>query len=154
MTNAPDPEHQFAVTQILFALEAASRASKLGVVLTSPIEVHLSVRTRPVQPDVLFIAEARRGIIGKKIIEGAPDLIVEVLSPSTLRADRTVKFEAYQQAGVREYWIANPKTRTIEVYTLAPDGYEVHGEFGPDEEVTSLGLPELKFLAETVFTRA
>ncbi len=154
MTNAPGPEHQYAVTQILFALETVSRATKAGLVFTSPIEVHLSPRTRPVQPDALFIAEARHEIVGKKIIQGAPDLIVEVLSTSTMRADRTVKLEAYEQAGVREYWIANPKTRSIEIYALMPTGYELHGEFGPGEEVTSRVLPEMKFITESVFVRA
>ncbi len=123
MTNAPDPEHQYAVLQIAFALETVVRAGHLGVVYTAPIEVHLPGIAQPVQPDVLFIAQARREIIKSKFIEGAPDLIVEVLSPSTTRVDRSIKFGAYERAGVREYWIANPKPRSIEVYTLTRGEY-------------------------------
>ena len=151
MTNAPDPEHQYVVHQIAFAFETAVRAGNLGVVYTAPIEVHLPGIAQPVQPDVLFVTQARREIIKPKFIEGAPDLIVEVLSPSTTRLDRRVKFDAYERAGVREYWIANPKLRSIEVYSLVRGEYALHGEYGPGERLTSELLPGLELLTDTVF---
>ena len=151
MTNAPDPEHQYAVLQIAFALETVVRAGHLGVVYTAPIEVRLPGIAQPVQPDVLFIAQARREMIKSKFIEGAPDFIVEVTSPSTARADRKVKLDAYERAGVREYWIVNPRTRFIEVYSLARGEYALRGEYGPGERVTSELLPGLELLTDAVF---
>ncbi len=151
MTNAPDFQHQHTVHQIAVELEIFIRTGSLGLVLTAPIEVHLPDIAQPVQPDVLFVAQARREIIKSKFIEGAPDLIVEVLSPSTTRVDRTIKFGAYERAGVREYWIANPKPRSIEVYTLTRGEYALRGEYGPGERVTSELLPGLELLTDTVF---
>lgn len=151
MTNAPDPEHQRAVMQIAYAFETAARTAKLGDVYTAPIEVHLPGIAQPVQPDILFISQARRDIVKAKFIEGAPDLIVEVTSPSTARADRKVKLDAYERAGVREYWIVNPRTRFIEVYVLARGEYALQGEFGPGERVASTALPGLELVTDSVF---
>jgi Uma2 family endonuclease len=152
MTNAPDPEHQYAVHQIAVAFELAVRAGNLGVVYTGPIEVHLPGIAQPVQPDVLFVAQARREIVKPKFIEGTPDLIVEVTSPSTARLDRKVKLDAYERAGVLECWIVNPKLHSIEVYTLVRGEYALHGEYGPGEQVTSEVLTGLELLTDAVFT--
>src|SRR3972149_5608466 len=77
MTNAPDPEHQYTVGEIFGEVRGFVKARKLGVAYTAPIEVHLPGIARPVQPDVLFIASARKAMIQRKVIEGPPDLIVE-----------------------------------------------------------------------------
>ncbi len=151
MTNAPDPEHQYAVGEIFGELRNFVKANNLGIVYAAPIEVHLPGIAQPVQPDVLFIAAERRHIVREKFIEGAPDLIVEVLSQSTNRLDRRVKFDAYERAGVREYWIVNPKLRSIEVYSLVRGEYALHGEYGPREKLTSEVLPGLELLTDTVF---
>lgn len=152
MTNAPDTQHQYAVVEILGEIRNVVKAGNLGVVYTAPIEVHLPGIAQPVQPDVLFVAQARREIVKAQFIEGAPDLIVEVLSPSTTRLDRKVKFDAYERAGVCEYWVANPKLRSIEVYSLTGGEYALHGEYGPGERLTSPLLPGLDLLTDTVFT--
>ncbi len=151
MTDAPDPEHQYAVVEIVGELRNFVKANNLGVVYTAPIEVHLPGIAQPVQPDVLFVAQARRAIVKPKFIEGAPDLIVEVLSQSTTRLDRRVKFDAYERAGVREYWIVNPKLHSIEVYSLVRGEYALHGEYGPGERAASEVLPGVELLTDTVF---
>ncbi len=153
MVNAPDPEHQFAVGEIFAELRNFVKANQLGAVYTAPIEVHLTDIARPVQPDVLFISAARRSIVKAKFIEGAPDIIVEVTSPSTMRTDRKVKFDAYERAAVREYWIVNPKTRSIEVYAPVSGEYDLHGEFGPGETVTSTVLSGFDMLTDGAFSR-
>lgn len=151
MTNAPDPEHQSAVGEVFVAIRQAVKPADAGVVYTAPIEVHLPGVAQPVQPDILFIAQARRDIVKDKFIEGAPDLIVEITSPSTARADRKVKLDAYERAGVREYWIVNPRTRFIEMYVLARGEYALHGEFGPGERVASTVLPGLELITDSAF---
>jgi Uma2 family endonuclease len=112
VTHAPDIGHQFTVVEIVRQMSNFVLEHKLGRVLTAPFEIHLSETTRPVQPDVFFIKAENWPTAGAKFFEGAPDLIVEVLSPSSIRTDQYIKFSAYEQAGVSEYWLANPKTRS------------------------------------------
>jgi Uma2 family endonuclease len=90
-----------------------------------------------------------------KFFSGRPDLIAEVLSPSSVRTDRTIKFDAYEQAGMPEYWIVNPKTRSVEVYTLSGQEYGLLlGEFTGDELVTSAALAGLTIITSTLFVPA
>lgn len=151
MSNAPDVAHQHAVHQIAVEFEIFARAGDRGVVLTAPIEVHLPDIAQPVQPNVLFVSQTRREIIKEKFIDGAPDLIVEVSSPSTARLDRKVKLDAYERAGVREYWIANPRTRFVEVYVLTRGEYALRGEYGPGDCIASDVLPGLELVTDKVF---
>jgi Uma2 family endonuclease len=151
VTNAPGLEHQFTVVEIIRQLSNFVIAQKLGLVLTAPFEVHLSERTRPVQPDILFIKAERLPPPDTKFFEGAPELIVEVLSPTSIRTDQYIKFSAYEQAGVLEYWIANPKTRSVEVFTLAGNEYILVGQFVGDELIESKLLPGLSIIANTLF---
>jgi Uma2 family endonuclease len=153
MANAPDfaQAHQLAVMELAAELRNFVRAHNLGTVLTASFEVRLPGIAQPVQPDILFVSHARRDIIKPKLIEGAPDLMVEVLSPSTARYDRKVKFDAYERAGVREYWIVNPRLRSVEVYALVDDEYALHGEYGASERVTSAVLTGLELAAAVAF---
>jgi Uma2 family endonuclease len=151
VANAPSIEHQFTVSEVHFALKVAVREKQLGQVFTAPLEVHLSEVSRPVQPDVLFISAARQPPFGAKIFAGAPDLIVEVVSPSSIRLDRRTKFDAYEAAGVAEYWIVDTKTRSVEVYTLARGEYALHGQYTGDELITSVLLPELQIKTSLLF---
>jgi Uma2 family endonuclease len=151
VTNAPDYDHQFTLMEIAFQLKLFTTDNKLGVVLTAPFEVHLAERTRPVQPDVLFIKSDKQPAPGAKFFEGVPDLIVEVLSPSTTRTDQSIKFSAYEQAGVPEYWIANPKTRSVEVFTLSGGEYALVNEFIGDEVIESAVLAGLFITTSTLF---
>ncbi|MFZ4657849.1 MAG: Uma2 family endonuclease [Caldilineaceae bacterium] len=151
VANAPSLEHQFAVFKIAFHLELYVGPRALGLVLPAPFEVHLTEISRPVQPDVLFISNAHLPPHGAKMFEGAPDLIVEVVSPSSIRLDRNVKFDAYEAAGVAEYWIVDTKTRSVEVYTLARGEYALHGQYTGDELITSTLLPELQIKTSLLF---
>jgi len=151
VANAPSLEHQFAVSEIHFHLKLFVREQQLGQVFTAPIEVHLSETSRPVQPDVLFISTVRQPPLGAQFIAGAPDLIVEVVSPSSIRLDRKVKFDAYEEAGVAEYWIADPKTRSVEVYTLSRGEYALHGQYTGDELIESALLEGLQIKTTLLF---
>lgn len=121
---APTPRHQDVVGTLFVALRTHSDARRLGRVLPSPIDIVLAP-TDVVQPDIVFIAERRRNIIGDAAIHGAPDLVVEVLSPGTAPIDRGRKMQAYARAAVPEYWIVDTDARTIEVYVLKGDEYQL-----------------------------
>lgn len=151
VTNAPDIDHQFAVMKISVKFDNFATQNNLGYVLTAPFEVHLSETSRPVQPDVLVIKTEDWPGSGAKFFDGAPALIVEVLSSSSSRTARYIKFSAYEQAGVAEYWIANPKTRSVEVFTLAGGEYTQLGEFTGDEMIESTVLAGLKINTAELF---
>ena len=114
MTPAPNPDHQTAVVRITRLLGNHVEAQKLGRVFVAPTDVILGEHDI-VEPDVFFIAEARAGIIGPRNIQGAPELVVEVSSPSTSAFDRGAMLALYDRAGVREYWIVDLSTRTVEI---------------------------------------
>jgi Uma2 family endonuclease len=153
VTNAPGYDHQFTVIELVGELRFFVKRNQLGVVLTAPFEVHLPSIATPVHPDVFFIAKERQPKRGDKFFKGAPDLIVEVSSPATIRRDQSTKLDSYEQAGVREYWLANPRTRIITIYTLPAEGQEyiLLGEFGAGETLHSAVLPGLELTIDTLF---
>ncbi len=152
VTAAPNFDHQYTVMQLVTCLDRFVKDRHLGMILVAPFEVYLSDAAPVVQPDVLFIASERVPEPGAAGFSGAPDLVVEVLSPSTARNDRVVKFTAYEQAGVREYWLADPRTRSVEVYGLS-DGemYELWGQYTVEEELSSGLLEGLSLPVKELF---
>jgi len=153
VSNAPDIDHQFTVVKLVSQMDVFVTQNQLGYVLTAPFEVHLSEKTRPVQPDVLFIKAERWPAPGAKYFNGAPDLIVEVLSPSTRRVDQSIKFRAYEKAEVAEYWIIDPKTRLVQLYRIDNQEYVLIGEFMGDEIIESKVLPGLKIMTDSLFNK-
>jgi Uma2 family endonuclease len=154
VTNAPSYAHQFTVARLFFRLTQLVEEAQAGIVLTAPFEIELPGIARPVLPDIVFIGAERQPAADAANFVGAPDLIVEVLSPSTFRLDQSIKLDAYEQAGVPEYWLADPKTRSVTIYALPENGseYILHGQFGPDETLTSILLPDLQIQVAALFT--
>jgi len=152
MVNAPNIDHQFTVMEISFQIKQYLVEHPLGYVLTAPFEVHLSESARPVQPDVLFIRTDHFPGSGASFFDGAPELVVEVLSPSSIRTDQVLKFTVYEQAGVAEYWIADPKTRSVQVYTLSGKEYALLNTFTQEDVLESRVLEGLKIETRTLFT--
>ena len=151
VANAPSYEHQYTVGEIAFSLRSFVKERQVGVIIEAPFEVHLAENTKPVQPDVLFIRTENQPSLGTQFFDGAPDLTVEVISPSSIRLDRTVKFDAYERAGVAEYWIVDPKARLVEVYTLARGEYALLGQYTGDEMITSNVLVGLQIKVSGLF---
>jgi len=114
MTPAPNLNHQKVVGNIYRLLANHVVAFKLGQVLVAPTDVILSDHD-VVEPDVLFVAEKNVSILKEKNIQGPPDLVVEVLSPSTGAEDRGPKLDLYDRKGIREYWIVDLPDRTVEI---------------------------------------
>ena len=137
MSPTPRTRHQRISARLAFAMTRFAQAQHLGEVLYAPIDVRLGELANPVQPDILFIRQDRLGIIKEEWVEGAPDLIVEILSPGNWIDDRRTKYRVYALAGVREYWIVDPDKRQIEVFALRGNDYEILGRFGPGERAAS-----------------
>lgn len=118
MTPAPSVVHQIISRNLqlilmLWAREGAEGGH--GEVLNAPVDVELGPHDI-VQPDLIFVSQARRSIITTRRIVGAPDLVVEILSGSTADRDRDIKLRAYDRVGVREYWLVDPEAKTVTVY--------------------------------------
>ena len=105
----------------------------------APLDVILS-NFDVVQPDLIFVSNERSHII-QDYIRGAPDLLVEILSPSTERRDRIVKRELYARHGVPEYWLIDPYAKTIIVLILGADGYDTRAVYGASDTLASPTLP-------------
>jgi Uma2 family endonuclease len=147
---APDPIHQESGFELMALFRDFNKKHNMGKVYIAPIDVILPGLATPVQPDGLFIVKERLHIVKKARIEGAPDVIVEVLSPSNWLLDRREKFQAYAKGGVREYWIVNPLARTIELFVLRENRYELIGKYGDGETVRSEVLPGFEVKVDEV----
>ncbi|PYI50809.1 Uma2 family endonuclease [Paenibacillus flagellatus] len=144
MSPGPSPRHQAVVVQLLTKLQQSCGSEY--VLYVSPIDVILSV-TEVRQPDLVMIRRDRLDIVTRRGIEGAPDLVIEVLSPYSGRRDRLHKTRAYARYGIPEYWIADPANRMIEQYVLEGDKYALADVFAADEPVRSerIGCASFKF---------
>ena len=149
VTPAPIPYHQDVSRNIFDPLHSFVRARRLGKVYYAPVDVRLTP-DNVVNPDIVFIARDRLHIVGPKTIDAAPDLIVEILSPGTRRRDLTVKRDLYARFGVREYWIVDPDSRTVEVFELVGDAYRLVPLLD-GSVIQSRVLPDLRITLEMVF---
>ena len=105
----------------------------------------------PVQPDLLVLLPGNPSSISERGVEGAPDLVVEILSPSNPKHDRVTKRLLYARGGVREYWLVSPEMEAVEVLVLEGDSYRTYVHARGDELVTSTVLPGLSFAASALF---
>jgi Uma2 family endonuclease len=119
---APGVQHQRLVRRLIILLDRIARENNLGEVFAAPIDVLLSPMDI-VQPDVVYVASNNAGIITAQNIQGAPDLLIEVLSPSTRRLDEIIKRKRYEQTGIREYWIVDPELEILKVYRRGDLGF-------------------------------
>ena len=122
VTPAPRTRHQKISTNLLGFLFNYVKKNKSGIVLTAPTEVVFS-DIDVVQPDLLFVSSGRASIITEDNIQGAPDLVVEILSESTRRTDEIIKRKLYEKQGAQEYWIIDPEVDTVKVYRLSNHAY-------------------------------
>jgi Uma2 family endonuclease len=125
--SAPTLRHQVVVARVLrLLLELADQ--KGGLAVGSPVDVALADHSI-VQPDVVYVSAARSSVLRDRV-EGAPDLVVEVLSPGTARRDLGEKLRLYAEAGVAEYWIVDPSHQTFE-FLVNDDGFRLRLPDGP-----------------------
>jgi Uma2 family endonuclease len=142
VTPAPTVFHQRISRNLGFILHSYVRSNKLGEVYFAPIDVILD-RTSVVQPDLLFVSRTREAMIAQRGIEGAPDLMVEILSPHTEERDRGAKLQLYARYGVQHYWILDPDARAISEYVLQDRDYGLRGTHVAPAHFTSALFPDL-----------
>ena len=154
MSPAPRPRHQDVLLHLAIALQAYA-AEHGGYVGFAPFDVFLEPE-RVVQPDVFYLSAERRDRVSERGVEGAPTLVVEVLSPSTAYLDVSVKRRAYEEADIQEYWVIDPGERSVMVLTRETPGLAGLSrtayvyESGP---VASTALPGFEVEAASLFAR-
>lgn len=144
MAPAPDTWHQSWIGELYIVLRDHVKNRQLGKVFLSPVDVVLDPENT-VQPDLVVVLSPNLGIIQHRAIFGAPDLLVELVSPSSVGRDRHVKKDLYARFGVKKYWIGDPANNAFEVLTLKGGRYELHSSAAVKGKVSSLLLPGLEF---------
>ncbi|HEY3915449.1 MAG TPA: Uma2 family endonuclease [Verrucomicrobiae bacterium] len=145
MAPAPDTWHQDWLNQLNVFLTLYLRKKKNpGRLFIAPVDVVLDDEN-VVQPDLVFVAEKNLHILQRRAVFGAPDLVVEMISPSSVRRDRYEKMSLYARFGVKEYWIGDPANRSLEILTLTGDRYVLHCSAEEKGKLTSLVLTGLEF---------
>jgi len=122
MSPAPRTKHQIVSANLLTFLNIYLRRTRAGKVFDAPTDVILS-DTNVVQPDLLVVLAARAAIITEKNIQGAPDLVIEILSETTRKMDEVVKKKLYERHGVLEYWVVDPELALVKIYRLTNGRY-------------------------------
>jgi Uma2 family endonuclease len=151
---SPTFPHQFAHTKLFLRLGNFVEERGLGLLLSAPFDVILpeGIAT-PVEPDMLFIRKDDLPAWDAKNFEGVPDLVVEILSPSSRAYDRKIKLAAYRDAGVPEFWLVDPRFREVVLYGFGEDGkrYVELARGGIEDEVRSRVLPDFRVQVADLF---
>jgi Uma2 family endonuclease len=151
MTPPPSVPHQSALVYLVTKMSNFVESRGLGYVLPAPLGVRLPNQPVPLEPDIVFVSSARKAIIGREYVEGVPDLLVEILSPSNWMYDRHEKFRLYQTSGVPEYWIVDYRAKTVEVFVLEEGEFTLIGKWGAGETASSRVLSGFQVAVTDVF---
>lgn len=152
MSPAPALEHQIISKELFLILNNFIRKNFLGEVFYAPCDVILS-NINVMQPDILFISTDNFQILTELNIKGAPDLIVEIISPSSRDIDRIYKKSVYQKYGVKEYWLVDPNEETVEIWVLKNKNFQLACRASKEQKIESQLLKGLKIDLHLIFKR-
>jgi Uma2 family endonuclease len=152
MAPAPSLYHQTVSWNLAGLLSQYLKKHPVGQAFCAPCDVYLDVHN-VVQPDLLLVANAHLGLLADDGIHGAPDLVIEILSPSTALLDTKTKRAIYARAGVKELWVVDPTLRQVHLYDFARDAAKAMRLVEDDETFGSPLLPGLDILAAEIFKR-
>ena len=148
MMAQPIQRHQEIVGEIFRQIATYLRGKRCKV-FPSPFGVRLEKRRHTVlEPDIVVVCDPSK--LDGKVCNGAPDMVVEVLSPSTAQRDRLIKRKLYQKAGVLEYWLVDPDWRNVDVYILRDENYTIES-YGAEDTVAIHCLDDCKINMQSVF---
>jgi Uma2 family endonuclease len=146
---SPKTNHQRVLRKLNFELEFFLRNNPKGELFFAPYDVHFDEKN-VVQPDLLYISIARKDII-QDYIEGAPDFVVEVLSPTNSKAEMLAKMELYGKYDVIEYWIVMPKAESVEVYHNHEKKMQLFVEVGIEDTIKSVAIEGFELEVRRIF---
>ncbi len=153
MSLSPTTPHQVIAGNVFSLIRTYLDKHPIGEVFIAPLDTFLS-DINVFQPDVIFISNQRRTIVTDHGVEGAPDFVVEIFSPATVRYDRGSKRKIYARTGVQELWLVDPEARTVQVYYLSEDSETPAATHGAGATFTSPLLLGLKIKTAAIFKSA
>ncbi len=148
--ESPNRAHQEVSIALSSRMHIFTHTNELGIVLHAPFDVLLS-DTDVVQPDILFVSNERAHIQTPDNIQGAPDLLVEILLPSSAKRDWRDKFDLYAKRGVKEYWIIDPINPAIWITRLENGGTATSGPYIEGDTVSSTALAGFSVKVDDIF---
>ena len=151
MVASPNREHQSIQFRLGLRVGTEVEEKDLGWVFNPPFDVVFTTH-EVVQPDLVFVSKEREHIITDANIQGAPDLAVEILSPSSVRRDWQDKFRMYERHGVKEYWLISPEMRTAWLFLLRDGAFVEMGVYGEDDIMVSPTLGEFSLELSGIFS--
>jgi Uma2 family endonuclease len=152
MAPAPTTKHQRSIGGLFRVLDRHIRDNTLGELFVSPIDVKLS-RTTVIQPDIVYVSKVRSAIVTEDNIQGPPDLVIEVVSPSSADVDRGLKKKVYARYKIPHYWILDPDHQILEAYQLKGRGYRLVDNPAGDATFTPKLFPGLKIKLTDMWPR-
>ena len=150
LVPSPNLYHQRVSRQLEMTLWQHIRQYALGEIFDAPCDVVFS-DINVVQPDLIFVSRERMAILAEANVQGAPDLVVEILSPSTGHRDLGIKRNLYAKYGVREYWIVDPDRKTVEVLSWTENGYRTEAVVPGTGALRSALFPGLNLELAEIF---
>jgi len=151
MTPSPSTKHQRISRNLEWIIESFLKKEKRGELFDAPCDVVLSDHDIVV-PDLVYISRENKDIITQDNIQGSPDLIIEILSPSNRNYDQVLKKDLYEAHGVREYWIIDPDQETVEVYKLSGNRFSDPVIYQNDDLLLTEIIPGLEICLPEVFS--
>jgi Uma2 family endonuclease len=150
VSPAPTPWHQTVSRRIQYALMTMLEEAGIAEVFDAPVDLLLH-DTTCVQPDLVVVRCRRAHLVTRRAIEGTPDLVVEILSPSTRDRDLELKREVYEKFSVPEYWIVDPEEAAIDQHVLDPQRLTLRRRWTGAQTLDSPGFPEIRLDLARVF---
>lgn len=155
MSPAPSRRHQQILRELSTAFSVYLREKECEVFF-APFDVRLLVDNKQdeeiynvVQPDLSIVCDQEK--LDDKGCNGAPDMIIEILSPASVKLDRWKKYQLYEKAGVKEYWLVDPVNESVEIHLLIENQYKFHGVFTKDDTISVTVLPGLELKLNQIF---
>lgn len=149
---SPNTPHQRVSFRLSVEFGIFNKKKKIGEFFTAPFDVYFDEHTAGVQPDLLFVSKERSFIIQEGTgIVGAPDLIVEIVSKGSVAHDRVIKKEIYERFAVKEYWIVDVRSKTVEVYRMEDDRYKLFSFAEEEGKIKSSVLTGFQMDVKNIF---
>jgi Uma2 family endonuclease len=149
VTAAPVTRHQRISGRLFYLIQDHLEAHPIGEVFAAPFDVLLS-EINVFVPDLVYVSKERSRLITEKNLQGAPDLAIEILSPSTKSRDERLKRDVYQRTGVDEYWLVDPDRNVIQVYRQSGGGFGQPVQYGKADVLTTPLLPGFQLSLDRV----
>ncbi len=150
MSPAPTLYHQRIIRKLVNLLSNFVESHHLGEVFFAPVDVFLD-HENTFQPDIVFVSKERAAIMDEQKINGAPDLVVEILSPSTAYYDLKKKKEMYEKYGVKEYWIVDPMEKTIDVLVHRNGSFTLNAQAKMNQPIASVIIAGFEVNTKNIF---